>query len=51
MFCLGHAEKEGITDPRFWAAGTLVIAVGTVVHGLTAGPARVAYRRHDQGGP
>lgn len=44
VFYLGHAEKQSVTDPRLWAAGTLVIAVSTVVHGLTAGPARLLYR-------
>lgn len=45
LYYLGHADEHGVTDPRVWAAGTLVIAVSTVIHGLTAGPARVAYRR------
>ncbi len=45
LFYLGHADEQGVTDPRLWAAGTLVIAVSTVVHGLTAGPARMLYRR------
>jgi sodium/hydrogen antiporter len=45
LFYLGHVDEQGVTDPRVWAAGTLVIAVSTFVHGLTAGPARVAYRR------
>lgn len=45
LFYLGHADEQGVTDPSLWAAGTLVIAVSTVVHGLTAGPGRVAYRR------
>lgn len=45
LFYLGHAEEQGVTDPRLWAAGTLVIAVSTVVHGLSAGPARALYRR------
>lgn len=47
LFYLGHADAQGATDPRLWAAGTLVIAVSTVVHGLTAGPARLAYRRRN----
>lgn len=47
VFYLGHADEQGATDPRLWAAGTLVIAVSTLVHGLTAGPARLAYRRRD----
>lgn len=47
LFYLGHAEEQGVTDPKLWAAGTLVLAVSTVVHGVTAGPARVLYRRHE----
>jgi sodium/hydrogen antiporter len=45
LFYLAHADEQGVTDPRLWAAGTLVITVSTVVHGLTASPARVLYRR------
>lgn len=50
IFYLGHAHGRGATDPRLWAAGTLVVAVSTVVHGLSAGPARVLYRRRAAGG-
>jgi NhaP-type Na+/H+ or K+/H+ antiporter len=51
LFYLGHAHEEGVADPRLWAAGTLVIAVSTVVHGLTAAPSRLLYRtRQDAGG-
>lgn len=49
LFYIGHAHEQGLTDPTLWAAGTMVIAVSTVVHGLTAGPARALYRR--QGAP
>ncbi|WP_052666053.1 cation:proton antiporter [Nitriliruptor alkaliphilus] len=49
LFYLGHADRQGLTDPTLWAAGTLAIAVSTVVHGLSAGPARVAYRRASVG--
>ncbi len=45
LFYLGHVHEQGVTDSRVWAAGTLVIAVSTVVHGLTAGTVRLAYRR------
>lgn len=45
LFYLGHADEQGVTDPDLWAAGTLVIAVSTVAHGVSTGPARVAYRR------
>ncbi|MFA9445374.1 cation:proton antiporter [Egicoccus sp. AB-alg6-2] len=42
---LGQAHQEGVTDPRLWTAGSLVVAVSTVVHAITAGPARLLYRR------
>lgn len=45
LFYLGHVHEQGITEPRVWAGGTLLIAVSTVVHGFTAGAGRVAYRR------
>lgn len=50
LFYLGHAHEQGVTDPAVWAAGTLVIAVSTVVHGLTGAPGRVAYRRVETSG-
>lgn len=46
LYYLGHLHEEGVTDPRVWAAGTLVVASSTVAHGFSAGPARVLYRRH-----
>ena len=46
LYYLGHLHEKGITDPRVWAAGTLVVASSTVVHGFSAGPSRVLYRRH-----
>ncbi len=46
LYYLGHLHAEGVTDPRVWAAGTLVVASSTIVHGFSAGPARVLYRRH-----
>lgn len=49
LFYLGHAHEQGVTDPQLWAAGTLAIAVSTVIHGLTAGPGRVLLRRHLEG--
>jgi sodium/hydrogen antiporter len=45
VYYLSHAQQQGATEPALWAAGTLVIAASTVVHGLTASPLRVAYRR------
>ena len=44
LFYVGHAHEQGITEPAVWGAATLVVAVSTVVHGLTAGPARRLYR-------
>ncbi len=49
LYYLGHVHAEGVTDSRVWAAGTLVVACSTVVHGLSAGPARLAYRRRADG--
>jgi NhaP-type Na+/H+ or K+/H+ antiporter len=45
LFYLAHAEREGVTDPRLWAAGTLVVAASTLVHGVTSAPFRHAYAR------
>ena len=39
-----EAERLG-ADPTVLAAGTLVVAASTVVHGVTAAPGRVLYRR------
>ncbi|MFC0099733.1 hypothetical protein ACFFKH_19705 [Micromonospora marina] len=32
-------------DPRLWAAGSLVMAASTVVHGVTATPGRRWYAK------
>lgn len=39
-----EAERLG-ADPTVLAAGTLVVAASTVVHGVTAAPGRILYRR------
>jgi NhaP-type Na+/H+ or K+/H+ antiporter len=39
-----EAERVG-ADPTVLAAGSLIVVVSTVVHGLTAAPGRVLYRR------
>ena len=39
-----EAERLG-AEPTVLAEGTLVVAVSTVVHGITASPGRVLYRR------
>jgi NhaP-type Na+/H+ or K+/H+ antiporter len=43
LFYLAHAHERGVTDERVWAAGTLVVAMSTLVHGLTAPIGRRAY--------
>lgn len=50
LFYLGHAQAHGVTDSRLWAAGTLVVAASTAVHGLTAAAGRIAYARASGGG-
>lgn len=44
LFYLALSHEEGVTDPKLWAAGTLVVATSTVVHGVTSAPGRRAYR-------
>ena len=43
LYYLAHAHEQGLTDQRVWAAGTLVIALSTLVHGVTAPIGRRAY--------
>ncbi|MQA35355.1 cation:proton antiporter domain-containing protein [Modestobacter roseus] len=45
LFYLSFSEEEGVTDPRLWAAGTLVVAASTLAHGVTSAPGRRRYRR------
>ncbi|HMM96635.1 cation:proton antiporter [Phycicoccus sp.] len=45
LFYLTFSEDEGVLDPRLWAAGSLVVAASTVVHGVTSAPGRLLYRR------
>jgi len=45
LFYLTHSEEQGVIDPRLWAAGSLVVAASTVVHGVTSAPGRTAYLR------
>lgn len=49
LYYLGHSHEQGVHDPEVWAAGTLVIVASTVVHSLSAGAGRVAYRRSGSG--
>ncbi|SCL14319.1 NhaP-type Na+/H+ or K+/H+ antiporter [Micromonospora nigra] len=43
LFYVTFSEHEGVRDPRLWAAGSLVVVASTVVHGITATPARRRY--------
>jgi NhaP-type Na+/H+ or K+/H+ antiporter len=45
LFYLTLSEEDGVTDPRLWAAGTLVVAASTVAHGISSAPGRRLYRR------
>jgi NhaP-type Na+/H+ or K+/H+ antiporter len=45
LFYLSFSEEEGVTDPRLWAVGTLVVAASTLAHGVSAAPGRRLYRR------
>ncbi|MBR7742059.1 cation:proton antiporter [Phycicoccus sp. BSK3Z-2] len=45
LFYLSLTAEEGVADPRVWAAGSLVVAASTVVHGVTSAPGRRLYRR------
>ncbi len=45
LFYLALSGDEGVTDPRLWAAGSLVVAASTLAHGVTAAPGRRLYRR------
>ncbi len=45
LFYLGLSEGEGVSDPRLWTVGTLLVATSTIAHGVTAAPGRHLYRR------
>ncbi len=45
LFYLAFSEDEGVTDPRLWTVGSLVVAASTLAHGVSAAPGRHAYRR------
>jgi NhaP-type Na+/H+ or K+/H+ antiporter len=44
LFYVSFSEEEGVTDPRLWAVGTLVVAASTFAHGVSAAPGRRLYR-------
>lgn len=53
LFYLALAHEEGVTDERLFGAGTMVIALSVVAHGISAAPGRrrfaAAERRQRQG--
>ena len=50
FYLLLEAERLGV-QPLVLAAGTLVVAASTLVHGVTSAPGRVAYRRLSRARP
>lgn len=51
IFYVAHSMDKGVTDPRFFAAGTLLITVSVVVFGVTSAPGRMLYARSSAPGP
>lgn len=45
LFYLTFSHSEGVTDPRLWAAGSLLVAASTLAHGVTSATGRRAYER------
>lgn len=45
IFYLAHSIDSGVTDPRFFAAGTLMITISVVAFGITSSPGRNLYAR------
>jgi sodium/hydrogen antiporter len=45
LYYLAGAHGQGAVDEAVWAAGTLVMAASTVLHGVTAAPGRRAFAR------
>lgn len=45
LFYLTFSVEEGVTDPRVWAVGSLVVAASTIAHGVSSAPGRGLYRR------
>ncbi len=48
LFYLAFGADEGVTDPRLWTVGSLVVAASTLAHGVSAAPGRHVYRRASQ---
>ncbi|GAA4426015.1 cation:proton antiporter [Georgenia halophila] len=45
IFYLAHSVDKGVTEPAFFAAGTLMIAASIVAFGVTSSPGRQLYAR------
>lgn len=45
VFYVAHSMDKGVTDPRFFAAATLMIAASVVAFGVTSSPGRKLYGR------
>ncbi|WP_324652292.1 cation:proton antiporter [Georgenia sp. H159] len=45
IFYIAHAMDKGVSDPRFFAAGTLVVAASVLAFGVTSAPGRHLYAR------
>ncbi len=48
LFLVTFAIEEAVDDTVIWPATALVVALSTVVHGLTGAPGRAAYARTRQ---
>ncbi|MEV4543300.1 cation:proton antiporter domain-containing protein [Micromonospora echinaurantiaca] len=48
LFYLTYSHANGARDPRLWAAGSLVVALSTLVHGVTATLGRRWYAARSQ---
>lgn len=48
LFYLASEAERLAVDPVVLAAGSLVVAGSTLVHGLTSSPGRVLYRRRNR---
>lgn len=48
LFYLSFSQDEGVSDPRLWTVGSLVVAASTLAHGVTAAPGVRGYHRAAQ---
>lgn len=50
VYYLTEVGHLGVDDPRVWAAGSMVVAASTLVHGISASPLTALYARADRNG-